>query len=179
MLSDCLYLKVICLRDGCLVDLKKYVSDSVKVLPVAEVMSGDYFIQDLPQLREIVIPDGMEQIRNHLLYNCEVESVVIPASVREIGVRAFCNCRKLKEVVFQRTKAASMPPRDNSEDVRAPVPPPSENSMLRVIGMEVFRGCGGLKAVELPNGLEEIGVNAFNDSRLERITTLPPVRTVH
>ena len=40
---------------------------------------------DLRNCKEAVIPEGAERIGNHWFWGSEVKSVVIPASVREIG----------------------------------------------------------------------------------------------
>ena len=51
--------------------------------------------------------------------------------------------------------------------------------MLRTIGKRAFCGCSGLKIIAFPEGLEEIGVRAFEDSGLESVTFPSSVRTVH
>lgn len=64
-------------------------------------MAGDARVWDLRNLREVVIPEGVEGIGRHWFYYTAVESVTIPASVREIGARAFCRCWKLRKVEFK------------------------------------------------------------------------------
>ena len=63
-------------------------------------MVGGVSIQDLRKVKELVIPEGTERIGNYWFCDCAVESVVIPASVKEIGVDAFFKCRNLKKVTF-------------------------------------------------------------------------------
>ena len=54
-------------------------------------------------MKDVVIPEGTEKIGNHWFWRSEINSVIIPASVREIHARAFYDCRNLKRVVFQGT----------------------------------------------------------------------------
>ncbi len=65
----------------------------------------------------------------------DLRSVVIPASVRNVGERAFDGCAALRSVVFS--------PR------------------LRVIEDRAFRGCRSLSAAELPEGTIHLGAEAF------------------
>ena len=64
-----------------------------------------------------------------------VTEVVIPATITEVGERAFAGCPDLKTVTF-------------SEGVE-------------VIGREAFRDCAALRTVTLPESLTEIKENAF------------------
>lgn len=68
------------------------ISESVKVGPPPETLAGDTKVWDLRNLKQVVIPEGVERIGNHWFYDTDVESVKIPASVTEIGTEAFCNC---------------------------------------------------------------------------------------
>ena len=94
----------------------------------SKVLLGNYFIWDLPELREIVIPDGVEKVEDYQLYNGNVESVMIPASVREIRPNAFCDCRKLQNVTFKGVRTADALSMNNSETSPAAAPSQLENS---------------------------------------------------
>ena len=52
-------------------------------------------------VRELVLPEGLETVTQYCFENSEVEKVVIPSSVRELGSYAFAECNKLGSVVFQ------------------------------------------------------------------------------
>ena len=81
--------------------------------------------------------------------------MTIPASVREIQTCAFYCCRNLTRVEFEQS-----------------------GSLLKVIGREAFYGCRCLRTIDLPNGLEEIGLRVFRESGLESITMPSSVRTI-
>ena len=47
-------------------------------------------------MKDVVIPEGIEKIGNHWFWGSGIESVTVPASVREIGPDAFYKCKSLK-----------------------------------------------------------------------------------
>ena len=47
-----------------------------------------------------MLPDGIQVLGAQWFKNSEIQSVTIPASVREIGADAFHNCYCLKHVIF-------------------------------------------------------------------------------
>ena len=51
------------------------------------------------RLKNVEIPNGMEHIGKACFNWCSLESIVLPASVEEIGEKAFYD-NKLREVVF-------------------------------------------------------------------------------
>ena len=51
-------------------------------------------------------------------------------------------------------------------------------STLKRIGHSTFTQCNSLKIIELPDGLEYIGVNCFSESELESIRIPPAVKTI-
>lgn len=134
----------------------------------------------------MVIPDGVEKIGNHWFWGCDVEEVTVPASVKEIGTEAFCGCKKLAKVAFQEhcesKKAANNTVLSrlfkNLNKLTCFASPPDEKNQLRVIGNGAFRGCSSLKAIGLPDCVEEIGLEAFASSGLEELVFPKSVKTV-
>ena len=101
-LFDCKNLKVIYVEEGSEVNLcNACVPCSTKVGPLPETVLGNTRIWDLRKLKNVVIPDGVERIGNYLFWGSNIESVTIPASVKEIGEGTFCRCKKLKRVTFE------------------------------------------------------------------------------
>ena len=64
-------------------------------------MAGNLRLWDLRVLKDVVIPDGTEEIGNLWFAGSSIESVTIPVSVREIHAGAFCCCRSLAKVMFK------------------------------------------------------------------------------
>ena len=79
-----------------------------------------------------VIPEGVTSIGRLAFIRSEIESVEIPASVTEIGLRAFEQCRKLKRVTF------------------------APNSNLTEINIATFGYCDALEYLEIPASVTEL-----------------------
>ena len=68
-------------------------------------------------------------------YSGDGATVLVPADVREIGYRAFCDCPTLQQIVIP--------------------------AGVTKIGSQAFMGCVNLTEVALPDGITEIGYSAF------------------
>ena len=125
------------MEDGCEASLAKTgMSYRTSVIPFPAVLLGDLSIQDLRKMKNVVIPEGTEEIGNRWFYDSDVESVIVPASVAEIGAYAFCECGHLRRVTF--------------------VP----GSMLKKIHVGSF--CeSGIERIVIPKEVEEIENSAF------------------
>ena len=102
----------------------------------------------------LVVPDGTEVICKQCYKEKAIKRVLIPKCVREIQEGAFEDCKNLREVIFE------------------------EGSMLKQIECGAFQNCGYLRNILLPDGLEEIGLNAFCGSGLVSIAFPSSLRTV-
>ena len=92
-------------------------------------------------LTVVVIPEGVESIPDNYFkvdYGTNnLEKVVLPSTVKQIGTAAFYGCTKLSEI--------NLP------------------SGLKIIGASAFYKCKSLKSVELPNSIESIGSGVFKE----------------
>lgn len=120
-------------EDGCGLNIRNYVEDSVMILPV---MVGDKPLRDLRRLSEVVIPEGVETIESNWFSHSDIESVTIPKSVKVIEKYAFYKCEKLNRVSFQ------------------------EESQLERIGQGCFWGTG-IQRIVIPRGVKEIQEHTF------------------
>lgn len=82
------------------------------------------------------LPDGLEAVGAWWFADSDIEKVLIPSTVREIGNRAFFHCKKLREVVF------------------------APDSQLETIGNFCFYDCGPEEVV-IPKSVLNIGNHAF------------------
>ena len=99
--SGCEGIKEICAEEGCEASLSLAgMPDSVGVHLPLETMVGGAKLRDLRSCKQVVIPEGVERIWNQWFWGSDIESVEVPASVKEIGADAFYDCRKLKSVTF-------------------------------------------------------------------------------
>ena len=98
---ECDNLQTIYVEDGCEASfIRADIPDSTRVIPLSTPMIGGIAIQDLRKMKNVVISKGTEKIGNYWFWGSGIESVTIPASVREIGPDAFYNCKNLKQVTF-------------------------------------------------------------------------------
>ena len=107
-------------------DLRR-LDDSAAILPAGTTVGGMPLV-GLRRLKEVVVPEGVEDVGEQWFKNTGLESVSLPASVRVVAREAFYNCRSLKRVVFAR------------------------NGNLEEIGDKCFQN-SGIEEITLPDSL--------------------------
>lgn len=142
------------MEDGCTADIRSSVTDSVAIILASQKVKGYNFFLNLRKQKDVVIPEGVWMFGGQWFKNSKIESITIPTSVKEILSKAFYNCKNLKEVVFKK------------------------GSKMKTIGKDAFYQCTNLAKINLPNGLEQIGVYCFAFSGLEEINFPTSVREV-
>ena len=178
----CLRLKVVWVRDGCRVNVKRCVNDSVAVLPM--MMQGSLSLRDPRMQSDVVIPEGVQEIGEGWFKRCKAKSVTIPKSVKRIGPDAFCDCLQLARVTFAPGSGLEeighgcfsassierivipkglekVPDRAFSSCRSLKEVTFEEGSRLNAIEEYAFWGCTALAKIDFPEGLKGIGKNAF------------------
>lgn len=104
---------------------------------------------------DVIIPEGVTEIGNgsEAVFDENLESVVIPASVTKIASQAFRNCTELKSVTF------------------------TEGGKLTTIGSESFYAANKLESLEIPEGVTSIGNYAFTAMSELKSISLPSTLT--
>ncbi len=69
-------------------------------LPSSITRLNSYVFSKCTKLTEITLPNGITEIGDASFYRCRLSSVVIPASVKKIGMNAFKRNMSLMEVFF-------------------------------------------------------------------------------
>ena len=119
------------------------------------------------------IPEGTTTIASRAFYSCELSSVTIPSSMRQILPKAFAECKKLSSVDI----------RDGIKNLgigRSTLLFYNCNSLkhieirssVQIIAEQVFDGCN-LESVKFNEGLLQIMDNVFTSSLLTGDITLP------
>lgn len=92
------------------------------------------------EIKNLVIPNGVEAISNFVFYQCRsITSLNIPGSVKTISSSAFEDCTGLTSLYL------------------------SEG--LEKIGGSSFEGCTGLSSIILPSSMTSVAINAFKNCR--------------
>lgn len=95
--------------------------------------------------KEIIIPEGVEEIHYAFVSYFALEKVTLPQSLKKIGWSCFRGCSALKEI--------NLP------------------EGLEVIDYDAFSYCKALEAVKIPDSVTELGKQAFfNCTSLKEVT---------
>lgn len=140
---------------------------------------GVLFSKDLSQIicfpmgksvSSYTLPDGLEKIGNMALAYAPFETLVIPASVREIGDSALFGCSRLKslEIPASVEKIGSYAFAFCRSLKEAVLPEP-----LTEIAPGLFYVCDSLESVNIPDGVTRIGASAFWSCSFLRAIELP------
>ena len=111
------------------------------------------------QMNSVVLPEGLREIGKDCFLDCQMlVSVELPASLRKIGQGAFARCYSLMSVELPEGLAELGPNAfTNCKGLMSVTLPNS----LRRISREAFSQCGNLFQIEIPGGVTEIGDLAF------------------
>ncbi len=162
-----------------------------------ETVTGiDNAFQNNKQIKNIILPDTMENINDNAFRNSSLMSINLPTSIVKIGNNAFENCRNL---ILDTTTLPNLESVGNYAFYYTDINnfDFSESTKLNYIGEYAFGdtnlknidlynsslltefndycfyGCGNLVSVVLPQNLKTIGSNAFNSCRTLTSITLP------
>ena len=132
----------------------------------------DFAFAGCESLKSVALPEGTKTVCGMAFWRCSsLESVAIPASVQVIKDTAFGDCSSLAEIEVDdaneayKTVDGVLYTEDGARLVCCPagleyerVTVPEE---VTAIAKCAFYGCSRLALIELPDGLTEIGANAF------------------
>lgn len=167
-----------------LVSAKKTIEGSYAVKDDTEEI-GDNAFWGCAFLRNVAVPNTVERIGDEAFARCiSLESVCIPASVEKMGKNPFVDLDS--KVINNESEAYVI---DNkilySADRTRLVSCLTDAAMVivpktvRVIGSLAFTRRAKLKKVQLPDGLERIGRDAFSDcDALEEVVIPASVKTI-
>lgn len=165
-------------------EIKKYVGADLDEIVVPTEINGVKIVgigedaySEHNEIRDIIIPEGIEYISTRAFCCCEsLLEITIPSTVKEIGTCAFSHCYELytvhlkegvKEIAFEAFCSC-----ENLLEITIP-------STVKEIDGCVFSHCYELHTVHLKEGLLEIGWRAFwNCNKLTEITIPSTVKEI-
>ena len=195
--------KVVCESTEFIPKSDPFYSSSYYKYPESIVDENGYIIfaktlfSYIGKSKEMVVPDGVERLANDLFgfgkYNREteynIESVVLPESVKFIGNRAFTYCRNLKsikmpsgiEIAANAFRGCSGLADENGffiyDGVALAYMGDSDTVIVpdgtKVVSEELFAFNEKIHAVNFPDTLEEIGNRAFKGCTLLEKIVIP------
>ncbi|MCQ2515116.1 MAG: sigma-70 family RNA polymerase sigma factor [Ruminococcus sp.] len=116
------------------------------------------------------IPDEAYANRN------DIEQVIIPATTKEIGARAFYSAANLKSVIFEGNICEEI---GNNAFAYCSSLLSIDLSSVRAIDNNAFSMCSNLQQVKVSNNLETVNTYAFyNDTNLDNINASDNIKSV-
>lgn len=119
-------------------------------------ISGDIDIPQTYNGKPVVV------IQNSAFKDCSnVTSILIPSSIKSIGINAFENCSNITEITIPEGVTLIGNNTFLGCEKLASVTFPTS---LENIGANAFAGCTSLTSIVLPKNIQEIGANAFGET---------------
>lgn len=203
------YIKTIIINEG-ISEIEENIFSGMKILekvslPDSLKIINERAFSDCPLLKEITLPDGVTTVEDYAFENSGLEKIKIGAGVAEIGPLAFNGC-KMKDIqvsehnpVYSTDKYGVLFTKDkskliwyscgflmNSYTVPESVTVIGNNAFLNEylseivlpqglieIGENAFAACISLKHIEIPPTVTEIGSSAFSGCRSLKEFTFP------
>jgi len=129
-------------------------------------------------LKSLRLPDALEEIDQDLFYNSSIEELYIPKSVKDISPSAFSGCSKLKKVevdpknkkycsldncVYNKEMTEILLCRNDGKIIN--------DGRLLSIEEDAFEKNDLIEEIDIPEGVESIGLASFRDcTNLKRVT---------
>ena len=153
----------------------KSAIESIKFPSTLRVIGVSCFAQ-CTRLRRVEFSEGLERIDEDAFQETAIESVLLPSSLRKLGQSAFSWCDNLKSAVVNEGLEVLGTDRQfcdahqysgvfegsTLQSIQLP-------STLKRIVRDAFRDCENLTEVHLPDGLEVIEKSAFRNSGIKEI----------
>lgn len=123
-----------------------------KIRKVVAIAPRAFAKDDQGSITDIVLPKYLVEIGEEAFKGSDVTSILMPNTVKSVGIHAFEDCKKLKEVTL--------------------------SSSLTLIPMAAFRGCDALQELQVPASVTKIADLAFEASGLKEMELPMGVETV-
>ncbi|MEG2856688.1 leucine-rich repeat domain-containing protein [Bacteroides sp.] len=159
--DHCLNLKLADLSKTAVVELSNGVFGRTALttisLPKTLKIVGPMAFYSTRNLKEVTLPDGVEEIGLTAFTNSAIETITIPNTVYSIG-RAFYQCDMLKTIRTAGTKTTV-----------------STDKVAKIEG-ECFNHSANIETLEIPESITTIGISVLGQCKVKHLTLPASVR---
>lgn len=134
------------------------------LLPGSVRVIEDGAFQDMPRLRSMVVPEGVQRIGKLAFADSGTEVVILPDSLEELGMSAFAGSGLLEITLPNRIRALEQTFMYCTELCLVHL-----NEGLQEIGPYAFQACDNLRRIVLPQSVQRVDDNAFAECETEII----------
>ena len=124
--------------NSCKTSAKNVVVPNIFQGLTVEVINGGAF-KNIESLESVQLPASIKEIGEEAFCNTGITSFILPAEVLEIKAKTFKDCSAIEEFVF------------------------ADDSKIKKISDEAFSGCSSLLSFTIPRGVEELGGYLFEN----------------
>ena len=147
-------------------------------LPQGVESIGNGAFYECEALTSITLPQGVESIGEWAFYHCALTSITLPQEVKSIGESAFYHCALTSITLPQGIKSIGDNPFTNCYNLssvicRSPHFKIIDKMLLTSDGKRLIVYWGKEKVVNVPQGVESIGDEAFSSCKALTSITLP------
>lgn len=135
-------------------------------------VGGGFIFYGCSGITEISVPNGVTKIPGNMFGNSNyLESIQLPESIKNIGYGAFADCTALTTLNIP-DSVEEMGPRAYENctaltEIHYPL------SLKTTGGGSNYRGCSGIKAITVPEGVKKLPASAFSGSNYLEKVILP------
>lgn len=149
--------------DECILSYDKKIFIKSKSKGIVVIPDGVEIIKEnafgSSDIEEVILPSSLIEIEKEAFIFSKIKRIKIPANVKKIGESAFLYCSNLEEVfIADGIENLSVAIFSNCKELKKITLP----STLQYIPKEAFDGCWLLKDIILPTGVRGIADDAFS-----------------
>lgn len=135
---------------------------------------GDDVFAGNTSIRTVTLPPSLQTIGKRTFLNCDSLESINLENVKKIGADAFGSCDLLKSVDLSSLFFIDEYTFSSCSDLESV----KISEKTTSIGCDAFWSCDRLFSVVIPDGVESIGDNAFEDCGLRKLTLGKNVKTI-
>ena len=149
---------------GANVNYTLYSDGTLFILGSGEMKGRTTYVVDVPytnynnDIKKVIIGKGITNIATNAFWDCKATEVIIPDTVKTIGLQAFAGSSVKKLDIPSSVTSIE----NNAFDACTKLESVNLPCKITKIGREVFQNCSSLKEINIPDTVELIDILAFS-----------------